>query len=296
MPAGSRVRPHNVFGVTTDNPLSAGAVVFNSLGLQNMPAITGSQHTIVTLDPLRQFGNPEIVIVTAHTAAATVATITRGAYGTVARSHPVNTVWVCAPLNEDFIPILTSITRPSDPYRGEALFETDTNRYIGRSTADVWQQLGLFFDPPACRLNNAATAQSHTATGNWQAVTFSTENYDTASMHNPGLNPSRITIPIAGIYLLTTNTSLVGNATGQRGVGFRVNGTGTGGPTLSMTSDAAPSAGNITHMHYADQMLLAANDYVEVVVFQNSGGNLAYDVNQAEGRPNFGACWIGRGN
>lgn len=140
MPANPRVRNNGVFGTTTDNPLTAVAVTFNSAGLANLEVIA-SEHAVVTLDPLRQFGNPEIVIITVHTAAATVATITRAAYGTVARSHPLGTLWVHAAVDEDFTEIVTSSTRPTDPYRGQMIFETDTDRYVGRSIADVWQTI-----------------------------------------------------------------------------------------------------------------------------------------------------------
>lgn len=127
MPINPRVRSNNVFGFTTNNPLTAGATSFNSAGLANLAVIL-TQHAVITLDPLREFGEPEIIIVTAHTAAATVATITRGAYGTTARVHVQNTLWVHAPVTDDFRQIVTSSTRPSDPYEGQQIYETDTHR------------------------------------------------------------------------------------------------------------------------------------------------------------------------
>lgn len=138
MPANQRVRGNNAFGTVTDNPLTAGSVTMNSLGLANLPSVV-TQHAVITLDPLREFGEPEIIVVTAHTASATVATIIRGQYGTVARSHPSGTTWVHAPVDEDYIEILTSSTRPTDPYRGQMIFETDTNKFVARSTDDIWQ-------------------------------------------------------------------------------------------------------------------------------------------------------------
>lgn len=138
MPTGARIRTDNVFGTTTDNPLTIGATTMNSAGLANLAAVS-SNHAIIILDPLRAAGAPEIVVVTAHTASATSATITRGAYGSTARQHASGTLWVHAPTREDFIQILTSSTRPSDPYRGQLIFETDTNRFVGRDTSDAWQ-------------------------------------------------------------------------------------------------------------------------------------------------------------
>lgn len=138
MPSGPRIRGNFSYGATTDNPLTAGATSFNSAGLATLPVVS-SAHAVITLDPRRVHGEPEIVIVTSHTALATVATVTRGAYGTTARSHPQGTEWVHAPIDEDYTEILTSGTRPSDPYRGQMIFETDTNKFVARSTADIWQ-------------------------------------------------------------------------------------------------------------------------------------------------------------
>ena len=134
---GSRIRKNGAFGTITDNPLTAGAVTFNSAALTTLPVVTGN-HAIITLDPLKQFGNPEIVMVTAHTAAATVATITRGMFGTVARSHPQGTLWVHAATQDDYIEVLTSSTRPADQYEGQTIYETDTNRYAGFDGIAWW--------------------------------------------------------------------------------------------------------------------------------------------------------------
>lgn len=138
MPTGSRIRTDNVFGTVTDNPLTAGAVTLNSAGLVNLAAVA-SNHAVIVLDPLRTAGAPEIVIVTAHTAAASSATITRGAYGTTARSHAAGVLWIHAPTTEDTIRIVTSGTRPSDPYMGQMVFESDTKKFVGYGGTD-WAQ------------------------------------------------------------------------------------------------------------------------------------------------------------
>lgn len=135
---GTRIRNNGVFGNITDNPLAIGATSFNSPGLANLGVVSGD-HAIVTLDPLRQYGAPEIVMITSHTGSATVATITRGMYGTIARAHTVGTLWANAPVTEDFFVEVTSSTRPADPYRGQVIFETDSNSFVARETSDVWQ-------------------------------------------------------------------------------------------------------------------------------------------------------------
>lgn len=132
---GTRIRDNGVFGTTTDNPLTVGATTFNSADLFRLGVVSGN-HALVTLDPLRQFGESEIVMVTAHTAAATVATIQRGMFGTIPRSHPVATLWVHAAADNDFIEVLTSGTRPTDQYEGLFIFETDTNKLVGFGGVD----------------------------------------------------------------------------------------------------------------------------------------------------------------
>lgn len=140
MPVGSRVRANNVQGAVTDNPLVVGATTMNSAGLANLPVITaGTQHAVIVLDPLRTAGAPEIVIITAHTAADTSATVTRGAYGTTARQHASGVAWVHAATIDDLVQVLTSSTRPSDPYQGQLIYETDTDSYVGRGAGSVWQ-------------------------------------------------------------------------------------------------------------------------------------------------------------
>lgn len=141
MPSGPRIRTNNVFGTVSDNPLTNSATTLNSNGLADLAAVS-SAHAVIVLDPLRAAGAPEIVLVTAHTGSATSATITRGAYGTSARQHAQGTLWVHAPTIDDVIRIVTSSTRPSDPYEGQLIYETDTNRYAGYDGA-AWLPGGL---------------------------------------------------------------------------------------------------------------------------------------------------------
>jgi hypothetical protein len=93
----TRVRTDNVFGTITDNPLTNVATTMNSAGLANLAAVSSAE-AIIILDPNRVSGAPEIVIVTAHTASATSATIQRGQFGTAARQHAQGTEWVHGPI------------------------------------------------------------------------------------------------------------------------------------------------------------------------------------------------------
>lgn len=289
--SGSRIRDNGVFGTTTDNPLSAGATTFNSNELSLLSQVSGD-HAIITLDPTREFGNPEIIIVTAHTVAATIATITRGAYGTSARSHPQGTSWVHAPVDEDFIEVVTSGTRPTNTYNSQTIFETDTNRYVGRSTAGVWQQHGLFFDPPACRVyNNAAQGIVNSTFTN---VTFNSERFDTDNMHSLVTNPERITINTPGIYVVTACIEWApDNDYGSLIETILLNGT----TAIAYHRDDNPAAANPISNVLSAVYKFAASDYITVFVRQINTSAATNNINSVGNySPEFAATWIGRGD
>jgi hypothetical protein len=93
-------------GTITDNPLGSGATTVNSAALAALPALTGSDFFWAVLDPEASAGTPEIVKVTAHTAAATVCTVTRGQQttqgGSAARSHVSGTKFIIPATPNDF--------------------------------------------------------------------------------------------------------------------------------------------------------------------------------------------------
>jgi hypothetical protein len=84
-------------GTITDNPLVLGATTINSAAFASLPVVTTPDFLYIVLDPDGSAGTPEIVKVTAHTAAATSATVVRGQQtsygGSVARQHATGTVW-----------------------------------------------------------------------------------------------------------------------------------------------------------------------------------------------------------
>lgn len=84
-----------------DVELSAAGTTLSSPGLADVPAISGGDYMPIVLDPDEANGAPEIVYITAHTASATTATITRAQEGTVARIHPNASAWAHAPLAAD---------------------------------------------------------------------------------------------------------------------------------------------------------------------------------------------------
>jgi len=98
-----RVRANFLGGLVEDNPLTSGSATLTSAGLASVPAIGSTQHFPITLDPDGVGGAPEIIYITAHTAAATTATIVRGQESTTGRAHAQDTPWVHGPTAYDFV-------------------------------------------------------------------------------------------------------------------------------------------------------------------------------------------------
>lgn len=292
MPAGNRVRGNNVFGFIVDNPLTAGSGTFNSPGLATLPAVVAA-HAVVTLDPMRQFGEPEIVIVTVHTASATVATITRGAYGTIARSHPMNTLFVHAPVDEDVMEIGTTAQRPVDPYFGQPYFNTTLNAQEVRDTVPSWVNVNMLADPPACRVfhNVAQSASNDTIL----VSAFNSERFDTNGMHDTVTNNTRITFNIPGIYVVS--------ATGEFSAGFNYIyssvGIRLGGTTYIAQQQNYPEQGGNTvdvRVSITTIYKFAATEFIEVVFRQrNTIPDARNLLSTGNFSPEFSATWIGRG-
>jgi hypothetical protein len=97
-----RVRSGFLGGLIEDNPLSSSATTLTSAGLASVPVIASTQHLAIVLDPDGFSGSPEIVYITAHSAAATTATIVRAQEGSTARSHDRDVPWVHSVTVKDF--------------------------------------------------------------------------------------------------------------------------------------------------------------------------------------------------
>lgn len=98
------------------------------------------------------------------------------------------------------------------------------------------------------------------AVGADRVVTFDSEDWDTDSYHESVTNPGRVKAPVAGHYYLTAHLyglSVLGDWR------FRINGT-----TLMTDVYPNPTAGGA--LTFSAELLLAANDYVEVVGMSNN--------------------------
>jgi hypothetical protein len=107
--------------------------------------------------------------------------------------------------------------------------------------------------------------------GDWSSLSFDSERWDTANLHETGTNSGRLKAPVAGKYYVFANItweSPIGS--GLWGLRLRLNG------KTVIAEQTLPNTGASFRMSMSVGTLyaLASGDYVEVQVFQNSGNPL----------------------
>jgi hypothetical protein len=101
-------------------------------------------------------------------------------------------------------------------------------------------------------------------------LTWDQESFDTDTLHSTSVNTSRITAAATGKYLVTAAVTFAANATGYRQVKIVKNGVTDYAIATALNLGAADTPG----VTVSDIVDLAASDYVEIAVAQNSGGAL----------------------
>lgn len=126
-------------------------------------------------------------------------------------------------------------------------------------------------------------------TGAWTTLTFNSESYDAFGMHSTSSNTGRLTAQRAGVYGIFGSLQFSPSAGGTiRGLRFLVNG------SVSVIMDLRSPNGATTTVNFGISAFypLAAGDYVEMQVYQDSGGNLNVDRVSAYS-PEFGMQQVG---
>lgn len=107
------------------------------------------------------------------------------------------------------------------------------------------------------------------------AVTYDTEAFDTDGFHSTLSDTSRLTAPYTGYYLVGTNLLWTAAAGGRRYVRLRLNGsTIVAGIEIGSAADAT----GVPTQAVSHVLAMNANDYIETVVLQGSGGDLNINV------------------
>ena len=159
---------------------------------------------------------------------------------------------------------------------------------------DVWVQGDLTAEgtiiskPYFCRLFNNAAIVVADATA--VTLTFNTEALNSYGMHSLTANTSRITFPRKGIAIIGGSVQFAANAVGYRQLYIQLNGSG----SQSIARDlrmAITVAAVQTQQSIVSAYPVSANDYAELIVAQNSGGNLNIE-SSANYTPGFWAILI----
>src|SRR3982751_367898 len=125
-------------------------------------------------------------------------------------------------------------------FGGDPIFASDINALIAASS-----------EKPAGRLVQTV-AQTGIVNNTVTAVTFTTEQFDTAGFHSTSVNTSRVTPTVAGIYKVTGSVSISG-ATDFTAAEV----------VILDTGSAMPPAFRITPGATSNTLVLRATAYVE---------------------------------
>lgn len=154
-----------------------------------------------------------------------------------------------------------------------------------RANQDLRDNVAFLATSPSCRVFNSANI-SHTTTATDQFLTFNSERFDTDTMHSTASLTGRIVFTTAGKYLVGGDIEFAANATGQRGIGIRLNATTyiAAGPLVNAAAAGTTRLTIVTYYQFA------AADYVELAAYQSSGGVLNV-VASGNYTPEFWASW-----
>lgn len=120
------------------------------------------------------------------------------------------------------------------------------------------------------RVRHSANQAISTATDT--ALSMDSERYDSDAFHDTSTNNTRLTVPSGkgGKYHIGGNILFNANATGSRYAMIRLNGS----TVIARSQDISASGSYGARINLSCDYALAVGDYVELVVNQDSGGNL----------------------
>jgi hypothetical protein len=138
--------------------------------------------------------------------------------------------------------------------------------------------------PVAARVYNNANI-SVASGGAGQALTFNTVRRDNGGLFGLA-NPSRLTAPVDGWYLITGTAQWAASAAGRRIGTLKINGTAVAVTEWALSATATTPRINPTTFYY-----MTAGQYAEFWVYQDTGGALNIEV-AANYSPEFAMALI----
>lgn len=150
---------------------------------------------------------------------------------------------------------------------GDRFLRTDfTPPRVYFYTGSAW---ALMLGRVAARAYNSANIS--VANGTVTSLNLNSERFDSDDFHSTSSNTSRLTIPsgLGGFYTISASIAWATNSTGERMLGILHNGT-----TYIARAQQATGSTNDLRQNVSTIYNLTAGDYVEISVWQNSGGAL----------------------
>lgn len=146
----------------------------------------------------------------------------------------------------------------------------------------------MVFGNYQCRAYNSGAQTIADSTTTY--LTLDSELYDTDSMHSTSVNTSRITITKAGKYYVGCCVRFASNSTGYRQLSIQINRTQN---IFLHRVQPVSAASSPTIMTVGGDYTFAVNDYIEIAVFQTSGGNLDSEISSGGVAPSMWCHRIG---
>lgn len=156
----------------------------------------------------------------------------------------------------------------TDVPEGGLYWVTD-EKVFERSTGAAWQAVHPGLGKYSALVYRTTTLSIANVTGT--VIGFDSEDYDNGGLHSTSVNTSRITIPTGGdgYYCCFGAATFEPNGTGGRATILAKNGAAVG---AQCTTGAVASLHNCPFI--TKIIHLAAADYIEIIAYQDSGGNL----------------------
>ncbi len=115
-------------------------------------------------------------------------------------------------------------------------------------------------------------------TGAATALTFNSERFDSDTIHSTALNTSRLTATTPGVYLVFGHVEWIKDAgVGYRLLAIRWHDTSAATDTYIASTRSLPGTVN-WQMSISTVYELDQDDYMELIVYQNTGGDLNIEV------------------
>jgi hypothetical protein len=175
---------------------------------------------------------------------------------------------------------MTTWTAPRTWVAGETVTAAIMNTHLRDNLTwlkDALTQLNVTSDSAKAQITPALfgarayhNANQAATSGAFLTVALNSERWDSSAFHDTAVNNSRLTIPASssGYYLLGANVEWASNASGYRVIEVQQD-----GATLLLQDRRAPSSSTTMQAMTGIAQINAAS-YIELLAFQNSGGNL----------------------